>query len=98
MNRVYYYLIDKQGKAYQGVGADTVSISTEADVADFRKRVWGKNKDGLLKGFSAVQLEVFAKKDDSIDSTKKPLNASGPVGDRHADEDTALYVVVPKKT
>ncbi|KAI9321163.1 hypothetical protein BDR26DRAFT_883578, partial [Obelidium mucronatum] len=95
--KVWYYLTDEEGKAYQGVGADTVSISSEADVVDFRDAVYQENKAGL-SGVSAVSLKVYSSREDITDSTKGPLVFDVSLKGMGKGRTTALYVVVPKKT
>ena len=99
MNRdVWYYLVDEQGDSFKGVGADIVSINTESKVVHFRDAVWAKNKEGLLKGVSAVQLKVYTTKDNITDPTKEPLEVDASVNGMGEQKREALFVVVPKKT
>ncbi|KAJ3395527.1 hypothetical protein HDU80_010298, partial [Chytriomyces hyalinus] len=98
MNRdVWYLLVDERGQpAFDGVGADAVQISTDADVADLRKKVWEENKGDVLFRVSAVRLKVYSTKGDITE--KIPLKASALVGDGGGSEDMPLFVVVPKRT
>ncbi|KAJ3191534.1 hypothetical protein HDU82_003560, partial [Entophlyctis luteolus] len=91
---IWYLLVDETGvPAFEGTSADKVQLSTDADVADFRKKVWEENKE---RG-SPVQLNIFTNKDD-IANPAKVLEADAPVNGLGKAEKTPLFVVVPKKT
>ncbi|KAI9330839.1 hypothetical protein BDR26DRAFT_899605 [Obelidium mucronatum] len=96
---VWYYLTDEEGKAYQGVGADTISIRSEVGVADLRKEVWKENKLSLeAAGIDAPKLKVYSSKEDITDCTKQPLEFDVSLEGMGKERTTSLYVVVPKKT
>ncbi|KAI9348146.1 hypothetical protein BDR26DRAFT_854046, partial [Obelidium mucronatum] len=95
---IWYSFINESGNpAIEGVGADTVSFRTDKKVliTHLRTAVWEKNQR-IIEGVAA-QLKVFLNKDDITDSAKE-LTAGTSVGGDHVTEETALFVVVPKKT
>ena len=59
MIKVWYQLYGKDGKPFQKCSNDKVAVSDDAIVDSFRKAVWAKNKDGVLKGISTGQLRVY---------------------------------------
>ncbi|KAJ3342971.1 hypothetical protein HDU83_005867 [Entophlyctis luteolus] len=92
---IWHPLVDEAGvPAFEGTSADKVQLSTDADVADFRKKVWEENKERVL---SPVRLNIFTNKDD-IANPAKVLEADAPVNGLGEAEKTPLFVVVPKKT
>jgi hypothetical protein len=93
----WYVLVDERGDpAFEGVGADIVSFSTDRQVlvAHLRNAVWGKNQR-IIEGVAA-QLKIYSNKNDIIDPSIAPLQASALVGDRGESEDAPLFVVVPQ--
>ncbi|KAJ3347716.1 hypothetical protein HDU83_001878 [Entophlyctis luteolus] len=98
MNRdIWYLLVDERGDpAFEGVGANFVSIGTEGAVGHLRKKVWEVNKKDLLLRISAARLKVYSNKDDIADPAKA-LEVDAPVIGMGEDKRTTLFVVVPKK-
>ncbi|KAJ3334471.1 hypothetical protein HDU83_001284, partial [Entophlyctis luteolus] len=88
---MWYWLIDDHGNpAFSSVGMFFVTITPEANIGHFTKKVWEENQR-IIDGVAA-QLKVFTSKDDA------PMRFSAPVGDRGASEDSPLFVVVPKNS
>ena len=98
---VWYLLFDSaDGQPCKGTSADKVSVGPDADVADFRKKVYKENSS-ILTGITSSQLVVYKNKDafdkrNAADNTKKvPLKSSSSVNAVGESEEDALIVVVP---
>ena len=65
--RVWFLLLDSAtGQPYKGTSADKVSVSSSADVADFRDAVKTKNSS-ILTGITSSQLLVYKNKAAFVD-------------------------------
>jgi hypothetical protein len=77
--QIWFLLLDStSGLAYKNTTADKVSVSSSADVADFRKQVHKENNT-ILKDTTSSQLVVyknktaFDKRHASVDEEKVSL-------------------------
>ena len=97
---IWFLLLDSStGEPYKGTSAEKVSVSSSADVADFRDAVQAKNSS-ILTGIDASQLLVFKNKADfdkrnaAIDEEKeKPMDATESLGLLGSKEDVLLVAV-----
>ena len=66
---VWFQLLDSvTGEPYKGTTADKVSVSSSADVADFRDAVIEKfEKSSVLTGYASSQLLVYKNKAAFVD-------------------------------
>ncbi|KAJ3376866.1 hypothetical protein HDU84_009307, partial [Entophlyctis sp. JEL0112] len=98
-----YMEVDETGvPAFEGAGAEKVKLSTDADVVDFRKKVWEENKEGLLKDDIANPAKVLeadapanrlgeAKKTSPSGSIQSVASGSMDVDVRWKDEEPTVY-------
>ena len=73
---VWYQLYGENGKPYKNSTPSKATVAQSANIADFRKAVCAKHKDGFLKGLSAGQLRVYMRvvnPDDQGVSSASPL-------------------------
>ena len=105
---VWFQLLDSAtGLAYKGTSADKVSVSSHADVADFRDAVQLKyDKPNYLKDIPPGVLLVyknktaFDKRNAAVDEGKKeePLEEDSLIGGFGTSKKEACIVVVPSST
>eukprot|EP00804_Cyclotella_cryptica_P001862 CCRYP_019353-RA/>CCRYP_019353-RA protein AED:0.08 eAED:0.08 QI:0/-1/0/1/-1/1/1/0/338 len=101
---VWFLLLDSvTGLPYKGTNANKVSVSTSADVADFREAAHLKNSS-ILTGITSAQLTVyknkaaFDKRNAVVDDGKEePLDPTESLGLLGSKEDM-LVVVVPSSS
>ena len=103
---VWFQLFDSAtGKPYKGTSADKVSVSSLADVTDFRDAVHLKNSTSILAGIASSQLIVyknkaaFDKRNAIVDEEKEePLKSSRSLDGLGTTEEDMLVVAVPSST
>ncbi|MFN7883395.1 MAG: hypothetical protein ACK5PF_10340 [bacterium] len=94
---VWFLLLDAAtGLPYKGSSADKVSVSSSADVADFRKAVQAENAS-ILTGITSSQLLVYKNKA-AFEEEKEVLEEDSLIGDFGTSKKEALIVVVPLST
>jgi hypothetical protein len=97
--KVWFQLVDSTGNSYNGTTADKVSLSTDADVIDFRDAVKGKHSNKLAS-VDADELVVyrnstsFEMRSDS-QFKEEPLEEESPIDSLGGSKTDALIVVVP---
>jgi hypothetical protein len=99
---VWFLLLDAaSGQSYMGTSAAKVSISSTADVDDFRKAVLDDNS-AMLTGICRSQLSVYANKDafDKRNATTdeekaEPLEEDSLIGGLGSSKKEALVVLIP---
>ena len=102
---VWFLLLDSAtGEPYKETSADKVSVSSSADVADFREAVHLKNSS-ILTGIDSSQLVVFKnktafdKRNAAIDEEKeKPMDPTESLGLLGSKEDVLLVAVASPKS
>lgn len=101
---IWYCLFDSStGQPFLGTTADKVSVSTSADVADFRDAVHTKNAS-ILTGIDASQLLVYKNKAyfhkrHSVDQGKEgPLDPTEPISFLGSKDDMLIVSVVTSQT
>ena len=95
--RVWFQLLDSaSGEPYKQTTADKVSVSSSADVADFRDAVKAKHSN-KLSTFDAADLLVYKNKAAFVDEKEKPLKSSHPLYalGKTEEENDMIVVVVP---
>ncbi|KAF0684567.1 Aste57867_23485 [Aphanomyces stellatus] len=94
--RVWYFVVDHKGTPYKGLVADTVKISSESIVVDFRDAVHAKNSS-ILQGIVPAQLIVFTNKDAFDAKDPSPLDEESRIGEFGSSKKEALYVVIVRE-
>jgi hypothetical protein len=100
---VWFLLLDSAtGLPYKGTTADKVSVSSKADIADFRDAVKAKYADSLLKRIASSELvayknkAAFDKRHAAVDDGKEePLEEDSFLDGLGGTEEEALVVAVP---
>jgi hypothetical protein len=98
--KVWFRLVDSIGSSYKGTTTDKVSLSTDADVIDFRDAVKAKYSDSVLLGIAASQLLIYKNRATfeetrDLQHKEEPLKSSLSVVHLGETEEHALIVVVP---
>lgn len=91
--RIWYSLVDQEGKPFAGASVDFVFLPAGAIVGDLRDSVKVKNSD-ILKGVVSAQLVVYL--NESGLKEKKQLEPDDEVGKLGKTKKDALLVVVPE--
>ena len=97
---IWYLLLDSTtGQPYKGTTADKVFLSSQADVADFRKAVKAENSH-KLSSIDAADLLVYKNKTsfdkrNSDNEKEEPLEEDSYLDDLGKSKKEALIVVVP---
>jgi hypothetical protein len=99
---IWYQLVDSStGQPYKAARADKLSVSTDADVADFRNAVKLKwDEPGYLKDVPAGALIVYKNKAafderNAADDKEEPLEEDSLINDLGKSKKEALIVLVP---
>ena len=103
--KVWYQLYGESGKPFRKSTPTQATVAENANVDKFRKAVLAENKDGVLKGISAGQLQVYERQGNQgsssapleiVDLSNLELLKGGTkVSGLGVNEDFALIVVVP---
>lgn len=90
MSHIWFYLVDRNGNAYQDCEAD--AVGTQEDARSLKDAIKQKCND-ILKEIAPSQLKVYSTKEDAINGTNK-LEPDAQLGG-HDKMKNALYIVVP---
>ena len=96
---VWFLLLDSTGEPYKGTTASKVSVSSSADVDDFREAVKAKNSS-ILTDVASSQLFVYKNKAafdkrNAQEGKQEPLKSSLSLNGLGATDEEALIVIVP---
>ena len=99
---VWFLILDSTGEPYKGTTASKVSVSSSADVDDFRKAVKAENSN-KLSTFDAADLLVYKNKAafdkrNAQEGKQEPLEEDSFINGLGTSKKEALVVFVPLST